>query len=200
VIVPPSNDDDRDRRWRVLLTVVAVAALFAALGLIVVRPSVQTAGSQIGTPAPDFTLSSIGGGTPVRLDRLRGQVVVLNFWASWCTPCRTEAPTLADAYMQWHIAPVMFVGVLYQDEPTAAQAFARREGIVYPLVNDPGAKIAGEYGVSGVPETVIVSAAGVIVHHAYGAVTGQELNSWLRGALAEGTASVEPSAGSSSVR
>jgi cytochrome c biogenesis protein CcmG, thiol:disulfide interchange protein DsbE len=170
------------RMSRVLLTVVAVAALFAAIGLLAIRPT-GASQSQIGKPAPAFTLRPIGGGAPVRLQELRGQVVVLNFWASWCAPCRSEAPTLAAAFERWHLAPVAFLGITYQDEPSAAQAFARHEGISYPLVSDPGASVAAEYGVSGVPETIVVSPSGNVLDHAYGEVTGQELDSWVRSAL-----------------
>jgi cytochrome c biogenesis protein CcmG/thiol:disulfide interchange protein DsbE len=188
------------RTRRVVLTVIALAALSAVVGTLAVRPSAGgEAPSDVGRAAPDFALQTIGGRSTVRLKQLRGQVVVLNFWASWCAPCRSEAPALADAYMSWHLAHVVFLGISYQDGTPNAEAFARREGISYPLVIDPGAKVAGEYGVSGVPETIVISKSGVILQHAYGAITGGQLDSWIGSAVGERMPAASTSTGSAGV-
>ncbi|MEO8623841.1 MAG: redoxin domain-containing protein [bacterium] len=125
-----------------------------------------------GTVAPTFALevfapgqSPLGRpvGDTIRLTDLRGQVVVLNFWASWCLSCRDEHTTLSDVARQYVGKPVRFVGALYQDRASAGtQWIAEMGGQSYPSVDDPKAHTAIDYGLYGVPETFIVSADGRI--------------------------------------
>jgi cytochrome c biogenesis protein CcmG/thiol:disulfide interchange protein DsbE len=127
----------------------------------------------VGRPAAAFTLTAFDG-TPLALDSLRGKVVVVNFWASWCKPaCYDEAPVLERTWRTYRERGVMVVGVDMQDTPEAAQAFIRRFELTFPNAPDPGGKVAVEYGVYGVPETFFVDRQGTIRAKHVGAVTDE---------------------------
>jgi cytochrome c biogenesis protein CcmG/thiol:disulfide interchange protein DsbE len=125
-----------------------------------------------GNPAPTFALEVFAPGQPplgrpigdtVRLADLRGQVVVLNFWASWCLACRDEHATLSAVARTYAGKPVHFVGSLYQDTPSNGTAWiAELGGQSYPSVNDPRARTAIDYGLYGVPETFFIGPDGRI--------------------------------------
>jgi len=122
-----------------------------------------------GKPAPEFRLEAIDGSGEVALADLRGRKVVINFWSTWCGPCKIEHPVLLAAARQWPDAA--FVGVIYQDEPAKAASYLAREGTAYPHLFDPQGTLSIDYGVSGVPETYFVDEAGVIVHKQIGPVS-----------------------------
>jgi len=125
-----------------------------------------------GRPAPGFALPVFAPGQPplartigdtVALDALRGRVVVLNFWASWCLACRDEHAGLSQVAREYADRPVSFVGALYQDSPSnGTQWIAEMGGQSYPSVVDRGARTAIDYGLYGVPETFIVGRDGRI--------------------------------------
>jgi cytochrome c biogenesis protein CcmG/thiol:disulfide interchange protein DsbE len=127
-----------------------------------------------GKPAPTFALEVFSTGQPplqrpmgdtVRLADMRGQVVVLNFWASWCLACRDEHVALSEVAKTFAGKPVHFVGSLYQDSPENGRDWiAQMGGQSYPSVQDPKARTAIDYGLYGVPETFIISADGRIAH------------------------------------
>lgn len=127
-----------------------------------------------GNAAPLFALSVFAPGEPplqrpvgdtVRLADLRGRVVVLNFWASWCLSCRDEHVALTELARAYAGKPVTFLGSLYQDSPDAGRSWiASMGGQSYPSVDDPGARTAIDYGLYGVPETFVVSPDGRIAH------------------------------------
>ncbi len=131
-----------------------------------------------GRAAPDFALevfapgqSSLAHpiGDTIRLADLRGQVVVLNFWASWCLACRDEHRTLSEVAQQYAGKPVRFVGSLYQDRTSAGTDWiAEMGGQSYPSVADPKSHTAIDYGLYGVPETFIVSADGRVARKIIG--------------------------------
>ncbi len=106
-------------------------------------------------PAPDFSLQLLSGGQ-LSLEDLHDQVVVVNFWASWCEPCREEAPILEKAWQEYQGQGVTFVGIAYKDTEDKARAFLDEFGVTYPNALDPGNKIARAYRVQGVPETFFV--------------------------------------------
>jgi cytochrome c biogenesis protein CcmG/thiol:disulfide interchange protein DsbE len=115
----------------------------------------------VGRPAPAFSLHTIEGRRTISLASLRGRPVVLNFWQSSCVPCRQEQPLLVDAYRAYG-GRVAFVGVSYEDALSAARAFARTHGGVWPTLRDPDGQLAIAYGVYGIPETFFIDRAGVI--------------------------------------
>lgn len=122
-------------------------------------PASRTA-TNIGA-APDFTLALFDGGA-FRLADQRGRAVVLNVWASWCVPCRAEAPTFAKVSAAYRDRGVVFVGVNVQDTDADARRFLEEFGISYPNGPDRAFEIATDYGVAGIPTTVFVDAGGRI--------------------------------------
>ena len=110
-------------------------------------------------PAPDFTLT-LSDGRVVRLSEFHGQPVVINFWASWCAPCRAEAPTLEETHQRYADRGVVILGINLWDSEEAAAEFRKVFGQTYPSGPDPNGKIAIEYGVSGIPETFFITPDG----------------------------------------
>jgi peroxiredoxin len=140
--------------WLGVGGVVAALLIYGFLSPGDVRPSV-------GDVAPPFTLALFDG-SRLSLSELRGQVVVVNFWASWCAPCRREAPALQQVWDDYQARGVAFVGVTYMDAPEASQAFVDEFGLVYPNGVDERRQISRAYGVSAVPETFVIDRAGRI--------------------------------------
>src|SRR5207302_8320909 len=101
----------------------------------------------IGSPAPEFTARTLDGSRTVRLADLRGRVIVLNFWSSWCAQCIGEHPALAQAWDRYRDRGVVVLGVDFDDAGSAARSFASRLGIQYPVLTDPGDRTALAYGV-----------------------------------------------------
>ena len=135
----------------------------------------------LGKPAPPFDLERIDGPGRVSTASLAGSVVVVNFWASWCVPCRTENGDL-DRFDQAHAGQgVQLVGILYNDSVSSALQFRHQLGGSWPLVSDPGDRVALDYGVRGVPETFVIDRRGIIVAKFVGAVSQATLESVIAG-------------------
>lgn len=132
----------------------------------------------VGRTAPDFVLSPYDGGAPVRLSEQRGVPAVVNFWATWCVPCKTEHRTLVAMARRLE-GKVRFFGVVYQDEPAKIGAWLAAAGNAYPQLLDVGSKAAIAYGVYGVPETYIVDATGTITYKFTGPVDAASLSAQL---------------------
>lgn len=148
-------------RWLVASLVVAALA-FAILALGSIRISVDTSGltgPQMGRPAPDFRLQDLAGRL-TSLSDFRGRPVVVNFWASWCIPCRDEAPLLADSQARYGAAGLQILGVVFQDDAGSAQAFMERFALRYPGLLDPDGRTAIDYGVRGIPQTFMIDRDG----------------------------------------
>jgi cytochrome c biogenesis protein CcmG/thiol:disulfide interchange protein DsbE len=112
-----------------------------------------------GEKAPTFEITTFDGQT-LKLADLRGQVVVVNFWASWCVPCEQEAAELENTWRRYKDKGVVFIGVDYVDTETAARAFLQRFDITYPNGPDLGTRISQAYRIKGVPETYVVDKTG----------------------------------------
>lgn len=182
-------------------TVVSVAAVVAALlaGALVVTLT-QGGGKASGVTyidgnssqmvyavghrpvAPDFTGTSLTG-SPIKLASFRGKVVVVNFWGSWCPPCRAEGPTLAVLAEQYRSHGVSFLGDDVGDTPANALAFTRTVGITYPSMNDSGYSIVQSFDrvapVSDTPTTVVVDRTGHIAGVVIGKITYQAMTTML---------------------
>jgi cytochrome c biogenesis protein CcmG, thiol:disulfide interchange protein DsbE len=149
-------------------------------------------------PAPAFTLEvldlgkippslrgPLGGSLAdgrLSLSELRGTPVVLNLWASWCTPCREEAPRLQKGWERWGRRGVAYLGLNIQDLRGDARAFAQKFGITHPSVRDARRGVADSYGATGIPETFFVDARGRVVGHVIGVVSERELAAGARAA------------------
>jgi cytochrome c biogenesis protein CcmG/thiol:disulfide interchange protein DsbE len=173
--------------WRRSTIAVAAAIPFIALlGFGLTTNPHDIASPLPGREAPGFGLAVFSVApnadapmTPdtVRLDTLRGDVVVLNFWASWCLACRDEHGALTGVAASYAARPdVHFYGVLYQDSPTNGRQWLRRMGVPgYPSLLDPGSRTAIDYGLYGVPETFFIGRDGRVAYKHVGPVTAQLL-------------------------
>ena len=132
--------------------------------------------------APEFTGTTLTG-SKLSFSSYRGQVVVLNFWGSWCDPCREEAPALAVVAQQYQSAAVTFLGVDERDTTASAEAFTRNFGITYPSVNDPSQEIALDFTavvpLEGTPTTLVIDRTGHIAGAVFGTATYPELTAIL---------------------
>ncbi len=161
------------RTLKLVGQVVALAAVGGLLGLLVWRLTHQSHPPKIGGPAPNFTLRRIDGSGTLDLASLRGKPVVLNFWASWCVPCKGEAKLLEQAWNRYR-GRVVFVGVDYHDVASDARTFLSRHGITYTTVQDGSGMIGDRYGLTGVPETYFIDARGRLVgSHIVGTIQNQ---------------------------
>lgn len=178
----PSENSARERsllesrrarpRWGQILVWSGLALFLAILGLALLNS--QRGRVAIGERAPEFTLPSFDGQT-YRLSELRGKVVLVNIWASWCVPCENEAPLLEAAWNHYQSrGDVIFLGVDYTDTERAALAYLKRFGITYPNGPDLGTRIYTAYRATGVPETFIVDQNGLLAAIRVGEFTSLE--------------------------
>ena len=151
----------------------AVAVVAGLLVLLIWKVTHQPQAAR-GT-APDFTLPRLDRSGELRLASLRGKAVVLNFWASWCIPCKEEARVLEAAWRRWRSRDVVVVGIDSQDFTGDARRFARRYGMTYPLVHDGAGKTRTAYGVPAYPETFVVSRRGRIIGHIAGQIAESDI-------------------------
>ncbi len=115
----------------------------------------------IGNPAPAWHLETLEGDS-ISLEELRGKVVLLNFWASWCVPCRAEHSVLIRAARAWPEEDLEVIGIVYDDSRRNAQRFLDQLGNAWRHVLDPGSRTAIDYGVHGVPESFFIDREGRI--------------------------------------
>jgi peroxiredoxin len=117
--------------------------------------------AELGKPAPDFMLQDINGKS-WRLSDFRGKVVLVNFWASWCGPCRQELPAMQALHMAMSNEPFQMLSVSYNDDPRVANQLAQQVGVTFPVLADPQKQAATAYALTGVPETYIVDPQGIL--------------------------------------
>ncbi len=128
----------------------------------------------IAKQAPFFTLTLFDGRT-LTLKDLEGKAVLVNFWASWCVPCRAEARALESAWQKYKDRGVVFLGVSIQDKEEDARAFMKEFGITYLNGHDAGGKIAVEYGVWGIPESFFIDPRAKITYKHAGEIGAQTI-------------------------
>jgi cytochrome c biogenesis protein CcmG/thiol:disulfide interchange protein DsbE len=185
---------------------IAVGGVVALLGLLVWSLVHSDNGARFvkdvsmgaRPPAPQFALSVLWNHEEtwpeslrprladgrLSLRELRGHPAVINFWASWCVPCKGEAPAFAAAAKRF-AGRVVFVGIDVQDLPSSARRFLKRYKVNYVSVRDGTDRTYTAYGLTGVPETYYVDATGHVVHHAVGAVSQDELVTSINALLKE---------------
>lgn len=171
----PPNRPGRPRAWLIAIGVIASGLLLASLAVGVVRDPPQPASPLLGKLAPDFRLTALDGST-VDLAGLRGRPVIVNFWASWCAPCREEAPLLRRVQEEDRDRDLVVLGVIFEDSPENARAFMQRYDQRYPGLLDPDGRTAVDYGVFGIPETYFVRRDGIVTYKQTGAITWEVLS------------------------
>ena len=182
------------RRGKLVLQIAAVGVVGLLLALLGWRLADRQAGQNVAAgvdrgerpAAPDFTLPALAGEAQISLSAYRGKVVVLNFWASWCVPCRDEAPVLQAGWERWRDDGVVFLGVNVQDFAGDARTFVDRYGITYPNAKDGAGSTIGRFGVVGYPETYFIDARGRIVARELSTVEEGELEEAIALARATG--------------
>jgi cytochrome c biogenesis protein CcmG, thiol:disulfide interchange protein DsbE len=158
--------------------------LIALLLALLIWKVVQGSGNEakVGKTAPNFSLRRIDKPGTLQLASLRGKVVVLNFWASWCYPCNEEAPALEAATKKWG-KRVVVLGVDVNDPVSDARGFARKFKLSYPLVHDNHNVTSPKYGLTGLPETFFIDRAGKLVVHVAGQVEAPDIQAGVERAL-----------------
>jgi len=169
--------------WKFWLVMAAVGLMVALFTYGFTTDPKLVKSPLVNKPAPAFDVTRLGGGERLRLADLRGQTVVLNFWASWCAACRDEAHILEAAHKRFQRegTPARVIGIAVQDTPAKAMAFAKRFGKTYFLAldNERG-DIGLNYGLYGVPETFFIDGEGIIRHKQIGPVTRKVIDEQVR--------------------
>ena len=169
------------------LAAVLVVALVAVLAYGMANraaPTGQSGATRVGKPAPTFAMDLYGGGELSYGPDL-GEPVVLNFWASWCPPCREESPLLERTWKQYRDRGVLFVGVDTQDTEQDALAYIDEFGLTFPNGLDVDGEITVAYGVVGLPVTFFIGSDGVVKRRWVGALTESQLLPWVEDLASE---------------
>jgi cytochrome c biogenesis protein CcmG/thiol:disulfide interchange protein DsbE len=174
---------------RSLVAMLAAAPVIALLAYGFTRDPREIPTPLPGRPAPVFALEVFAPGQDslarvpgdtVRLQDLKGNVVVLNFWASWCLACRDEHEALSAVARQYAGQPAKFLGVLYRDNTAPAERWIEQMGgQSYPSVQDARSRTAIDYGLYGVPETFIINPQGAVAYKHIGPITEDVLRFWI---------------------
>lgn len=167
-------------RWVAVVALVVGAGLVAVLATRPPATATEASSPLLGLPAPSITGTTLSG-QHFDLQSLHGRWVVVNFFASWCSPCQLEEPELVTFAFD-HRAPTSaaLVGVVFDDATSSARSYLSSTGATWPALADPGGQIALSYGVRAPPETFIVSPAGRVVVYLVGPVTAAGLDYWLQ--------------------
>ncbi len=161
-----------------------IAAGLAAAGM---TPTVSALADPLGQPAPAFALPLRGGSAPMSLEQLRGQVVMVNFWASWCGPCREEFPLLDQIYRKYKSAGFTLLGVNVEPDTKDAEGFIAGTPVSFPILFDGDSTVSKLYRVDGMPSTALIDRHGVLrwVHRGFKPGDGDEYLSQVRTLLRE---------------
>jgi cytochrome c biogenesis protein CcmG/thiol:disulfide interchange protein DsbE len=172
---------------RTILLIFGTLVLLALLAVMAVNLAKVESVELQGRQAPNFTLTLFDQfeQDQLTLSNLRGQVIVVNFWASWCVECYKEAALLEQAWQDHKDRGVVFIGVDYLDTDKEALAYMEKYGITYPSGPDWGSKVSRDYAITGVPETFFIDRDGNIVHVQIGPIEKEQLYSLLTQLIAQ---------------
>jgi cytochrome c biogenesis protein CcmG/thiol:disulfide interchange protein DsbE len=180
----PTERPAQRRGWLLILAGVLTVGLVAGVLVAVLDNGSESDGSmrrrgsvvagdgpEVGSPAPDFSLPALDGGADVRLADFRGRPVIVNFWASWCNPCRQEFPLLQRALREHRADRLAVIGVTYRDIPDDSRSFVSQMRATWPQAVDDDRAVAKAYGVRSIPLTFFVRADGTIAARVFGFTT-----------------------------
>ncbi len=157
-------------RWVRLAIVAIVGALVVVLVLAFRHDPRDIRTGTVGKPAAAIALEKLDGSGTFRYTPGDGRVVVLNFFASWCIPCKQENPALVRTYERYRASDVVFIAILYQDSVESGLRYVRDNGVVWPAVDDGAGRAAFAYGVFGIPETFFIGRDGIIAGRHFGPI------------------------------
>ena len=184
------------RSWILVLSIIPGLAFFALLGWGLARsggnPGGLSVNSQLGEvpvingPAPSFAAISLDG-TEINPLAYRGNVVMIDFWSSWCPPCRAESPVLSQVYQEYKDKgePIEFIGIAIWDRDEDIRRFVDEFNLKYPIAVDPKGRIAIGYGVAGIPEKFFIDSSGTLKKKLIGPINAGALRSVLDEMLAD---------------
>jgi thiol-disulfide isomerase/thioredoxin len=158
---------------KVLYPAIAVLVALSALFGLAILPRFSTGASYVGKAAPDVTLPVAANGDEgarMRLSDLKGRAVVLDFWASWCGPCKLQAPILDRVARRYEPRGLVVLGINVDDTPELARSFATRKGLSYPILVDEGKAASAAYDVDKLPSLVVIDKEGRVVSYTTGLV------------------------------
>ena len=159
-----------------LRSVIAVLGVLAVVGLLVFGlASKGSSGVAVGDPAPVTVLPRLEGGGSESIADYRGRWVLVNFWASWCPPCRAESPALEELQRRRGGPEFTVLGIDSRDLSEDGRDFVRKYGLSYPQLRDAGGDVSHDYGTTGLPESYLVDPKGVVRLHAVGTVDEEYL-------------------------
>ena len=165
----PENKEDK-KRFNPTLIVLAMLGLGFIIFVVMAPPGRMGGPPPVDSQAPAFELKDLSG-NPWQLAALSGKVVVINFWASWCPPCKKEMPSLSKlSKLNLGRGEFQVLTILYQDDPENARAYFKEQGFEMPVLIDPRGKVAKLYGLAGVPETFVIGKKGILKKHFIGPV------------------------------
>ena len=159
-----------DRLPKIILVIILASLL--ASGLVSAGCSSSAQGPQIGKLAPDFKLSNLEGQS-ISLSDFRGKPVLLNFWASWCGPCRYEMPFIQEIYEKWSGKGLVILAVNLQENPSQVKEFVESFGFSFPVLLATNQEVSLAYNIRGIPATFFIDKDGIIQDIKIGAFAGK---------------------------